>query len=170
MLDTVAGYVVKRIKSKSVYAISKPNEILAFLGAYRDIDYVSVALPELINATAMQLTREIASHNDALGKQQHQVLTPFNQSSLPALFGAIPDRGSRIYLADFMCEGGNFTRRNDTGPSLVTSLLLSTFHQLDVASPDSVTTIMTMMAEFRHHPGPGVLDSLLAAVSQKQYM
>jgi hypothetical protein len=55
MLDAVAGYIVKRIRSKHLAAVSQPSHILSILQSYARLSHVSVVIPELIGALSEQV-------------------------------------------------------------------------------------------------------------------
>lgn len=55
MLDAAAGFVVRRIRSRHLNAVSRAEDLASLLHAYAALGHNSVAVPELLAAVGEQV-------------------------------------------------------------------------------------------------------------------
>ncbi|GFR51990.1 hypothetical protein Agub_g14522, partial [Astrephomene gubernaculifera] len=65
MYDAVGSHVAKRIRAGHVGAMTRPADCAALLQGFADAGHVSVVVPELLTACAMQISQEVAAFNEA---------------------------------------------------------------------------------------------------------
>ena len=117
LLDTIAGYISKRIRSNHGQMISQTCHIISVLKAYATIKHDSVAIPELISSLSASLMTSIAYRNMAQEESDWSGLASWLASPDWADFITVGE--VREFLASW--RELNF----DPGPFAITSLLLA---------------------------------------------
>eukprot|EP00798_Chlamydomonas_sp_ICE-L_P023345 gene23345-30595_t len=191
MFETCIANTLKRMKDKSMYAISKPADILSLLSSIEESQQRSPVVCELVSACCKHMNLLCISYNqdmmdeymppprllmsssssagsDSSYGQSTFLLDPWRQRQAVATLSPMSDSWAK-FVPVSVVAGLMRTFHGlgvYPGPTTMTSLVLAAFHQLPTAPPASVTSLITMLAEFNHHPGEGVLQVLMASVGK----
>eukprot|EP00887_Chlorella_sp_A99_P001448 scaffold8.g1448.t1 len=83
MLDVLSSWVVQRIRSKHMNAVSRPRDLAGLLEAYADLGHASVAVPELLAAAGEQLRRLAATQHDRLAAERGPAAAAQGEGAAP---------------------------------------------------------------------------------------
>ncbi|KAL4541215.1 hypothetical protein Ndes2526B_g05755 [Nannochloris sp. 'desiccata'] len=170
LFDVISGFVVNRIRSKHLNAVTKPDDLAAVLAAYAKQQHRSVSVPELlttigaqlrVNAAQMQerytaekqradVAAETSAHNPVEGSKPLEGGPPDLRCSFPTLLSILESHKDLGFSPD---------------PLTLTALLPGIQRGLGGINPvpaQDVVQLLELFVVFRFNPGPKMLELLVA--------
>jgi hypothetical protein len=164
LFDVISGFVVNRIRSKHLNAVTKPDDLAAVLAAYAQQGHKSVSVPELLTAVGEQLRINAAQMQDiAIAAVSAQEEEDIKQA--PPLQGGPPDLSCSFPALISILES-----HRDLGyaidPLTLTALLPGIKRNLvrdtSAASSQNVGQLLELFRVFDFDPGPKMKELLVA--------
>lgn len=155
MFDVVAGFVVARIRSKHLNAVTRPEDIAAVLGAYAQQAHRSVSVPELLTAVGEQMRRNAAQVQEQLAATQLDETVsggpPDLRCTLPTLLSVLESHRILGFAPDAVT---------------LTALLPGLRRSLADSNPDEVVKLFELFEVFDFYPGSGMVSLMVSRVEE----
>eukprot|EP00891_Asterochloris_glomerata_P005312 jgi/Astpho2/5312/Aster-x0672 len=160
MLDAIAGYVVRRVKTGHLHALSRPAGVVALLEAFSQMGHSTVVVPELLATLAGQMQQQLVLEHEQSAQQV--------ESSSPDAFRQASEYPPHLIAAllDVFCRLGFHP-----GDMLLRLLLL----QLQRSEPGDIPVatalqLLQSLAVLQHDEGDPAAAMLRAVIETSKSM
>jgi hypothetical protein len=172
VFDNISVYIVNRIQSKHLNAVTKPDDLAAVLAAYAKQQHRSVSVPELLTTIGAQLRINAAQMQERYTAEKERAAVATETSINDSLEGVKPlEGGPPDLLCSFPTLLSILKSHRDLGfspdPLTLTALLPGIKRGLvgpNAATAQQVVQLLEFFVVFTFNPGPRMLELLVARI------